>query len=423
MIPQASALRTRGVYPFLSASFISNVGTEISGIALPLIAITLLGASNAWIASIDAATAVALLIVALPIGVLTDRVNRRSILFCADISAAILVSAVLLLWGFGHLTIGIVLALVVSIQILGSLHDVAAGTVAPALVSDRNLDRVNSVYASSRSVAEISGSGFGGLLLSTCGLYAGLIADALSFFVSAGVLLRLPRNALNPTPNTPPTRGNRDRGSITVHATRMTREFLIGFRIYWSNPRLRLLLASSVTSNAFSTVAGAVEFLYLIRELEVPAWGVGLAVCVTAVGGVFGGLVYGFLVRTLGPIRIVVFTQLVLNVPILLLPLAFPGLGVIFYVVGWFFYSMSSVVYGSAVLSFSQRAVPREALGRLGATSQWINSLAIGTAAIATAVALTCIGLRLVVLISSIGIYVSGFWLLNRHFLVSNRDG
>lgn len=418
-----SAFRRRGVLPFLSGSFIGNTGTEITGIALPLVAITLLEASNAWVATIEAVAAIVMLVVALPIGLLVDRTNRRRLLVGGNLLGALLVGLVPILWALGHLTIAWVLLVAVALQVLGSLADVTTDTVVPALVPDADIDKINGVYASSRSVAEVGGAGIGGVLISLFGLFAGLVANAVSFIVSAVLMLRLPKAALDPEPSDRPedvTPGDHPKPSNRVR--NLWIEFVAGFRVYRTNRRLGLILASSITSNIFSTIAGTVEFLFLVRVLDVPAWGVGLAVGVTALGGIVGGVINPLLVRIFGPIRVMVVAQLVFNLPILLLPLAFPGIGVAFYLVGWFFYAMSSVVYASAVITFRQRAVPVGMLGRVGATSRWLNSLAIGIAAILTAVALTVIEIWPVVLVSSIGIYASGFWLLNRHFLRAEHD-
>lgn len=422
MSTHSSPFRRKGVLPFLTGSFVGNTGTEITGIALPLVAITLLDASNAWVATIEAVAAIVMLVIALPIGLLVDRINRRRLLVGSNLLGAVLVGLVPLLWVTGNLTIAWVLVVAVTLQVLGSLTDVATDTVVPALVPDTEIDKVNGAYASSRSVAEVGGAGFGGALISLFGLFAGLVANAFAFIISAALMLRLPKAALNPPAPELEAPSEQQRLTLAQRASRGWSEFTAGFRVYRTNRRLGLILASSVTSNVFSTMAGTVEFLFLVRSLEVAPWGVGVAVSITAVGGIVGGLINAPLVRLFGPIRIMVITQLVINIPILLLPLAFPGAGVFFYLVGWFFYAMSSVVYASAVITYRQRAVPGALLGRVGATSRWINSLAIGASAVATAVVLTMVDLWPVVLVSSIGIYASGFWLLNRHFLHPEHD-
>ncbi|WP_164742770.1 MFS transporter [Brevibacterium linens] len=417
MSPIQGPFRRRGVFSFLGGSFIGNTGTEISGIALPLVAITLLEASNAWVATIEAVAAIVMLVVALPIGLLVDRTNRRRLLVGTYLVGAVFASLIPFLWITGHLTIAWVLLVAVGLQVFDSLADVTTDTVVPALVPDAEMDKVNGAYASSRSVAEVGGAGIGGGLISVFGLFAGLISNTVAFIVSAILMLRLPKETLDPTTSKLLQTAPRIRPSRSKRIAHGLSEFLGGFSVYRANRRLGLILVSSVTSNVFSTMAGAVEFLFLVRVLEVPAWGVGVVVSFTAVGGIVGGVINAPLVRIFGPVRIMVITQLVINLPILLLPFAFPGIGLSFYIAGWFFYAMSSVVYASAVITYRQRVVPTNLLGRVGATSRWINSLAVGGSAALTAVALTTIEIWPVVLASSVGIYVSGFWLLNRHFL------
>lgn len=410
-----NTLRLRGVRPFLVSSFTANTGTEISGIIIPLVAITVLEASNAWVATIEAVAAIVMLVIALPIGLIVDRQNRRRLLISSYLLGAFLIALIPVLWFFGALTVVWLLVAAVALQVLGVLSDLVTDTVVPSLVPNGQMDKVNGIYASSRSVAEVGGAGLGGALISAFGLFAGLLINAATFLFSALLAFRLPPEKFEgvQAENETAVKPTKD---IKSRAKQIAADVGAGFTFYLQKPRLRLILASSVTSNVFSTVAGTVEFLYLIRVLEVPAWGVGVAVGVTAVGGILGGLCNSFFVRLFGSVRVMLVTQLVLNVPILLLPLAFPGIGVVYYLAGWFFYSFSSVIYASAVITYRQRVVPLNMLGRVGAASRWINSLAIAGAAIVTAATLTSVEIWPVVLVSSVGIYASGFWLLNRHF-------
>lgn len=406
----------QGFRPFLTASVVSNVGTEITGIALPLVAITLLNASNSWVAVIEGASSVALMLVGLQIGLLVDRRNKRTLLITSDLIGAATIASIPILWLTGSLNTVWVLLAAVILAIAGNLHDVASDTVMPSIVPRKDLGRANGVYASSRSVAEVSGAGIGGIIISGVGLFAGLIMDALSFVASAVLLMRLPHAVLGST-------HNKAEPEETIRATTVQglksswKDMIEGFTIYKQDVRLRYILGSSLTSNIFSTMAGMVELLFLIRVLEVPAWGVGLAVSVTAVGGIMGGVMNNWLLSKLGPHKIMAFSQLVLNAPILLLPFAFSGIGVTFYVIAWFFYSLSSVIYASAVITYRQTIVPEQLLGRVGATSRWINSVAIAGTAAVTAILLLEVSILTIVTVSSVGIYISGFWLLNKHFL------
>ncbi|MGH8791070.1 MAG: MFS transporter [Stackebrandtia sp.] len=404
-LPRRRSLWTyRGVRPLIGATAISNVGTEISGVAIPIMAIVVLQASNTWVAMLEVALYVGMLLFTLPIGLVADRFDRKKLMIGADLFCMAAVASAPILWAVGHLTIALLLLVVVAVGVFSTVHDVCSETVVPDVVDDDALATCNGAINTSRSVSEVAGPGAGGLIVSGVGAVAGLVVDAVSFLVSALLLTRVP---VKTRPRAPAPRP-------TVRQT--CRDVADGFGVYRSDRRLLRLLAVSTTSNFFSTMAGTVEVLFLVRELHVRPWGVGAAFALTAVGGVVGGLLLSPLLRLVGPVRIIVVSQLALSAPILLLPLATEGWGVSFYLIGWFFYSLSSVIYVSAVVTYRQRTAPRELLGRAGATSRWFGGIAAALGAVAAAGMLSVWDISTAVLISSVGIYASGVWLCSRVF-------
>ncbi|QFZ16217.1 MFS transporter [Saccharothrix syringae] len=395
----------RGVPPLVGSVTISSVGTEISGVALPLIAITVLQASDTWVAALEAAAYVCMLLFTLPIGLLADRLDRKRVLVSADLVCAATITAVPVLWALDLLNLGVVLAVAAVLGFFTTLHAVCAETIMPDVVPDGVLDSANGLLNTARSVSSVGGPGLGGLIVSALNVFAGLLVDAVSFLVSAVLLARVPVR-----PRAPVARERRGPRGIA-------RDLAAGFTAVRSDERLLRLLATSTTSNLFATMAGTVEVLFLVRELRVAPWGVGAAYSVTAVGGVVGGLVFGRLRRRFGPVRVIVVSQLLLSAPVLLLPLATPGAGVAFYLVGWFWYALSSVVYATAVVTYRQRTVPRELLGRVGAVGRWFTGIAATAGAAGAAVLVGVWDVRTAVLVSSAGVYASGAWLLAGVFL------
>lgn len=390
-----------GVPPLVGATAISNVGTEISGLAIPLVAVSVLHASNSAVAMLDVAAYVSMLLFTLPIGLIADRINRKYLMVGADVACAAGVAAVPIMGVAGMLSVPLLVLVLVVVHFFSTLHIVCSEAVVPDIVDDRHLDSVNGVLNTTRATSEVAGPGLGGIIVSTVGALMGLVVDAVSFLASAWLLARVPVRSLPSI----------DRERRTAKAA--WDDVVDGFRVYRADKRLLRILGSSATSNFFSTMAGAVEILFLVRVLDVAPWGVGVAFTITAVGGVVGGFVLGPLQRRVGKLRVILVSQFVLAAPILLVPLARPGLGVSLYLIGWFCYSLSSVVYASAIVSYRQRVVPRALLGRCGAASRWVGGTASALGALAAAALLGFWEIRPVVLISSLGIYVSGFWLLS----------
>jgi MFS family permease len=402
----------RGIPPLVGAVTISGIGTEITAVALPLIAINVLRLGDIWVSALEAIAFVAVLLFPLPVGMIADRCNRKVAMIAADLCSFAVLSCLLILWFIGQLQLTFLMAGVLGLGFFQLLNELCSETVMPDVVPDNALDSCNGLLTTFRSVASVAGPGFGGVLISALNAFAGLVVDATSFLLSALMLSRVPLSNTSPKPEVHEHRG----------AQRIRSDLAAGFSVVRSDERLMRILGSSATSNLFSTMAGVVEVLFLVRVLHVEPWGVGAAFSVTAIGGIAGGLILGRLRRRFGPIRIITVTQLLLSAPILLPPLATPGPGIALYLFGWFFYALSSVIYATAVVTYRQRTVPRQLLGRVSAVGRWINGIAMTVGAAAAAVMVGVWGIRTVVLVSSIGIYVSSAWLLSPAFFSRADD-
>lgn len=417
---EGTPLRKRpGVRSFYSALAVSNTGTEISSVAIPLVAIQYLALPDSWVAAIGAAEAIALMCAALPLGLAVDRFNRRTLVIISNMGGAIAILSIPFLAYFGALNFWGLLAAALAVKVLGALFDLASRPIIPRIVPEHQLDSANGVYGSVRSTSEVSGAGIGGILFSHLGVFSGFLVNALSFVVSAVLLARLPKRPFSPTTSnkgedsrSDPHREGRKRLLASLH------EAVRGFSVVRSNVRLARLFGASVTSNMFSVVLGITEIIFLIRVVQVPAWSVGLFMGVPAIGGIIGGLLNGMIVRAVGNIRILLVSQFILSSPILLLPLAGPGVQAFWYIIAWFFYSVSSVIYGAAVGSLIQRLVPDDLRGRVGAASMWINSVCVSLSTIAGTALLAASDLRTLVIIGAVGVYASAFWLLHPAFFV-----
>lgn len=180
----------RGFGVLWSANAFSNLADGLAFISMPLLAATM-SDDPRIIAGLATLYAVVRLFVALPIGVLVDRIDRRLLLVCAN-----------LLRGFALLGFGLSLQLGVSslvvlyasmaiVATLESTADNAAVAVLPSLVDRGHLDKANGRIAAAQLVAdEFAGPPLGGFLVAVAasapvfvmgGLWslAGLIALAL----------------------------------------------------------------------------------------------------------------------------------------------------------------------------------------------------------------------------------------------------
>ncbi|MGA1345951.1 MAG: MFS transporter [Ilumatobacteraceae bacterium] len=197
-----------GYWRLFGASAISNLGDGMGSIAYPWLA-SALTRNPVLIALVVAAQRLPWLVLSLPAGVITDRVDRRRLIVRMDVVRGAVTTAVGLgvLWRQGMLpdpsdvtaviTTDAVLypLLLVATLLMGSaevLRDNSAQTLMPALVDADGLERANGrMWAAEATANQFVGPPLGSLLLGVAFALPFLV-DAVTFFVAAALIATIP---------------------------------------------------------------------------------------------------------------------------------------------------------------------------------------------------------------------------------------
>lgn len=169
------------------ANFISEVGSQIYRIAIPVWAYTQTE-SALTAAMVIAAQFFAKMVVGPLLSPLPDLYDRKQLMFWSEALSAVAVALLPLFfmqsvagWVFVALLIGV----------LQSIGDPAVSTVVPELVGKEDLDAANSLIELPRRSLEMVFMGIAGVLVGLLGAYAAFWIDAVSFALSALVLMTL----------------------------------------------------------------------------------------------------------------------------------------------------------------------------------------------------------------------------------------
>src|ERR671910_2684880 len=174
-----------------AAQSASLIGSEITALALPLMAVLLLDASPVQMGLLAAAGTAPFLLCSLPAGVWIDRRRRRPVLIAADIArAGLLLSIPLTAW-LGILRIEQLYAVTFVVGVLGVFFEVAHYAYVPSLVGRESVVEGNSKLQISYSAAEAGGPGVAGVLVQFLSAPGAIVVDAVSFLVSAVMLRRI----------------------------------------------------------------------------------------------------------------------------------------------------------------------------------------------------------------------------------------
>ncbi len=366
---------------------VSQFGTQISQLALPLVAILVLHATTFQVGLLTTLQMLAFLLIGLPAGAWVDRMRFRRVLIVNDLIRAAALGSIPLARVFGVLSIGqlYVVALVTGIGTV--FFDVAYQSYLPDLVGREALVEGNAKLQGSESVSQIAGPSAGGLLISAISAPYAVLADALSFLWSAGWVA-----TIRARPPKPERKEDRHLG----------REIMKGLRFVLGNPLLRAIAISTGSSNLFSEVAFAVTYILLARQLHLSAGLIGVLTSLGAVGGLIGSLVASRIAARLGQGPTIWLSMVVIAPTAFVLPFAERDWTLGLLAVAMVFGSAGSVIYNITQVSFRQGLCPTDLLGRMNATMRFLvwGTMPLGT--FIGGVLGTVIGVRHTLLVAAI---------------------
>jgi MFS family permease len=374
---------------------ISEMGSSITLLALPLTAVVVLKATTFQVGLLTAAAYAAFALIALPAGAIVDRyVKRRTMIVC-DLARMLIIGSVPVTAAAGVLTMGQLYAVAITSGICTVFFDVSYQSYLPVVVAPGQLMDGNGKLGATQSFAQVTGPGLGGGLVGAFGAARALAGDAISYAISVASLLaiRVPEKA--------PAKA--DRRSLRA-------EIAEGLSFVVRHPILRKIVACTGSANLFGGVQVAMEIIFLVRVLHVRPAYTGLLIAVASVGGVIGGVLSGSLSRRIGSARIIWVSLLGFGLPSLLVPLAYPGWRVALFPIGFAFSAFASVIYNVAQVSYRQAVCPPELLGRMNAATRWIVWGTLPLGGLIGGALGTAIGVRPTIWIAYAGCWAGGWW-------------
>jgi MFS family permease len=393
-----SLWRQRDFMLLWTGQAVSEVGSAVTQVALPLTALLVLRATTFQVGLLTAATTAAFALIALPAGAIADRHAKRPIMIGCDVARLVLIGSVPVAAAAHLLSLALLYVVAVAAGVASIFFSVAYVSYVPELISRGQLMDANGKLGATQAFAQVAGPGVGGGLVGVLGAARTMSVDALSYLVSLGTLAVIRRPVATRTVTTP-----------AIERRQLRSEIAEGLSFVVRHPILRHIVACTGVSNLFGGMVTAMQVVFLIRVLHVPTGLVGLTFALAGVGGVLGGALTKRLSARIGSARIIWFSFLVFGLPMLVGPLAEPGWRVALFLIALFAGSFQGVVYSVAQLSYRQAVCPPELLGRVNAAARWIVWGTIPVGALIGSALGPSIGLHPTLWIGFIGDWAAGF--------------
>jgi MFS family permease len=380
---------------------VSRVGTEVSVLALPLIAIQLLHATTFEIGALTAVETLPFLLVGLPAGAWVDRMPRRKVLIAADVGRFVALASVPLAHSLATLTLAHLFVVAFVTGVLTVFFDVAYQSYLPELVTRDELVSGNAKLAASESTAHVVGPGLGGGLIGWVGASTAVVADAVSYAVSTVCLLVIRAPLEDPAANVATTKQS------------LVADIREGLRFVWHENRIRAVAFCTATSNLFSGVTNAVVLLFMTRQLGFSGGKIGVIFAVGGLGAVVGSVIAPRMARQLGVGKAILGAIVFGQLGPVLFAIADGSLAPAVIALGAAVMGAGSVAYNINQVSVRQALCPRRLQGRMNASVRFVvwGTLPIG-GFLGGALG-SVIGIRSTLWVGAIGGLLSFVWLLS----------
>jgi len=385
-----------------SAETISQFGSTIDDIAFALVAILVLDASAFEVAALGTVLFLPFILFTLPAGVWVDRLPRRPILIVGDFGRAALYATVPIAYVADVLTLWQLYAVGFLVGVFQVFFDVAYMSYLPSLVERDQIVEGNSKLEISRSAAQISGPGIGGILVEILTAPYAVLVDALSFVASGAFLLGIKKPEPRP-----------ERAMVTGRKASMRHELKEGLRLVLGNPNLRAQAGCTATSNLFSSVGFSILLVFAVRELELSPGVIGFVFSVGAAGSLVAALTATRISRRFGIGPTTIAVAALFGPAMLLVAFAPPGNAAIpFFVAAQLVFGFTVVVYNIVQVSYRQAICPPRLQGRMNSVMRFVvwGTIPIGTL-LGGALGST-IGLRETIVVGAVGGGLSVLWIV-----------
>jgi MFS family permease len=260
-----SAFSHRDFALLWSGGFLSNVGTWIHTTVL-LWYIKELTSSNSWVAAVNFASFLPILLFVFYAGSLADTRDRRKLIIVTQVVMMLTALALAISTSVGQKSLGLIFSLTVLMGVAFVFNFPAWRAMVPDLVPPEDLLNGVALDAAQYNMARFIGPALGALIIEVWSVSGAFYINAVSFLAVIGALLLI---------HAPPVQ-------VTVNATRTREHIKEGFRYLRENVWAIKLLSVLLVEAVFG-----ISTMVLLPS-----------VAKDVLGG--GGLLYGFLLGAIG---------------------------------------------------------------------------------------------------------------------------
>ena len=387
----SSVLRNRNFQYLWAGQTVSTIGSQMSGLALPVLAVTMLQASEWQVGMMNAAGMSMFLLIGLPAGAWVDRWLKRRVMILADAVRMLVLFSVPVAWWAGVLDMTYIIISAAVISAANVFFDVAYQSVLPIMLPKEHMAKANSALETTNQTSMLAGPALVGFLLSIVKAPILMLADAVSFLVSmiSIALIKMDESTI----------AKKDRG-------RLRDDIAEGVKFVTKHPIISRITATTAVSNLFGSAVHTLTPILVLRTMDVPPALYGLAFTAAAAAGLVGAISAAKIGERFGQGNTVIGAMVLCGVAMIGFPIA-ASIGTIsafpIVIASEALLSFSGLVYNITQVSARQALCPEHLLGRMNASIRFFVWGVMPISALLAGAFATWFGMIPVLIVGAIG--------------------
>ena len=277
-----------------TAYSVSTLGTWVAFDAFPLIAILVLHSGPTQVSVLAAVSLAVGAVLAVPLGPWVEVRAKRPVMVAMDLTRCVAVLSVPAAFALGRLSFAQLVVVAVVVSAADITFRAASGAFLKSVVHQDDLLVANGRFESTAWTATAVGPPIGGAAIGLFGPVTTVLANALSYLLSALALRAIS--------------GPEVLANVSGPARLRAGDLLEGWRYILTHPTLRLLFVNTILVNALILATAPLLAVLMLGQLGFAPWQYGLAFGAPCVGGLLGSRLARRLVVRFGQQRIMLST-------------------------------------------------------------------------------------------------------------------
>lgn len=362
---------------WLSAT-VGIFGSAITSIALPIIAVVELHASDFAVAALAGMTFLPWLLFGLPIGAWVDRLKRKPIIVASLVLRILTLATLPIAYWFDALSVAQLYTVAFVAGLSAVFFTLADQALVPQAVTRDELVEGNGVLTASSASADAAGRGLSGVLTVSMGASNSVLIQIATSVASILAISSL--KVVEP--------------ELEERKRRIFLEMREGMAYTFSTPALRALLYNAALWNLGGNIVISLLVLLIVRVINESEVWLGILMASAAVGGAIGGITVKWVTDKFGSGPVWRWSMVPGVAGYACLLFMTPGAGMSIGIVGLFVMGITLAWNIVVSTSFRQRVCPPHMMGRLGAASRVVSWGMLGLAGLIAGILAESIGIR-----------------------------